>query len=416
MGAVMNRLWAYARLAWQMGAYGLLGAFRLVLLHALYEHMAPRLGYLTAHRAIANDLPCGRPECDFSVYWPAGRLALEHAFVTLYSPQLFSQAASAMLLPGSQLETFFYPPTMLLPVALISRLPFEIGFFVWSLGLALAAVLLLRAGRLPWLVIVATLLSPAALLDLQLGQVNIAGDALFLAGLSLTAQRPWLGGSLTGLLACKPQIGLLAPVVFLAQRNWRQLGAFFLVVVLLCALVTLVFGFSVWGAYFTLGRSEEARMLSLPFHPLSNEGWGVSVFWMLRSMHASLHVAFILQASVSLCAAAICYWLWRYAGVGVAALIELTVFLSLLATPFGYCGEMVAYSAVLAAAAARRGWRIGMLDALLWLWPGICLFVSVQTGILVTPLVVLLAVARTWYRAGLPVPYFPGRVTVLPGS
>ncbi len=55
-----------------------------------------------------------------------------------------------------------------------------------------------------------------------------------------------------------------------------------------------------------------------------------------------------------------------------------------------------------------------MLDALLWLWPGICLFVSVQTGILVTPLVVLLAVARTWYRAGLPVPHLPRKAAVLP--
>ena len=75
----------------------MLAAFSLVIIFAFYRHMAPRFSYLTAGRAIADDPPCGRPECDFSVFWPAGRLAREHAYTALYTPQIFTKMASAML-------------------------------------------------------------------------------------------------------------------------------------------------------------------------------------------------------------------------------------------------------------------------------------------------------------------------------
>ena len=60
---------------------------------------------------------------------------------------------------------------------------------------------------------------------------------------------------------------------------------------------------------------------------------------------------------------------------------------------------MVAFSLVLAEAARRRGWRIGMLDAVLWLWPGLCLVVSIATVVLLTPVFVLGALVRAALRA-----------------
>jgi alpha-1,2-mannosyltransferase len=139
MGAIWQRVAEYVRVAWWMANYALLAAFWLTMIDAFYDHMAPRLSYLTAHRAIADDLPCAKPECDFSLFWPAGRLAREHAYTALYTPQIFVKTASAMVLPGSRLVTFFYPPHMLLPAALISHLPFEWGYFVWTFGMVLIA-------------------------------------------------------------------------------------------------------------------------------------------------------------------------------------------------------------------------------------------------------------------------------------
>ncbi|WP_284258135.1 hypothetical protein [Acidocella aquatica] len=45
---------------------------------------------------------------------------------------------------------------------------------------------------------------------------------------------------------------------------------------------------------------------------------------------------------------------------------------------------------------------------------GLCPMVVSRTGFLLTPLVVTLALARTWYRAGLPLPHLPRRAAVLP--
>jgi len=52
----------------------------------------------------------------------------------------------------------------------------------------------------------------------------------------------------------------------------------------------------------------------------------------------------------------------------------------------------------LAALAARRGWRIDVLDALLFLWPAFCPIVFMRTGVLLTPAVVAVAAARVFWR------------------
>jgi hypothetical protein len=87
--------------------------------------------------------------------------------------------------------------------------------------------------------------------------------------------------------------------------------------------------------------------------------------------------------------------LWQRPEIDRLDRMALTVFLSLLVTPYGYAHDMVGYSIALAALAHRRGWRINILDALLWLWPtfsGV-----VDPGIVLTPGVIALAAARTWF-------------------
>ena len=53
-----------------------------------------------------------------------------------------------------------------------------------------------------------------------------------------------------GLLTVKPQLGLLVPVLLIAQGNWRTFFAAAATALVLAALSVLVYGAEAWQAYF----------------------------------------------------------------------------------------------------------------------------------------------------------------------
>jgi len=107
----MTRLCAYLRFANRVAGTSLLIAFWSVLVVAFVHHMVPRLNYL-AGAPIAPDKPCGRPQCDFSVFWPAGILSAHKAFAVIYTPDLFVAAAKTLLLPRIPSRLFSILPLL----------------------------------------------------------------------------------------------------------------------------------------------------------------------------------------------------------------------------------------------------------------------------------------------------------------
>jgi hypothetical protein len=404
--------WVDGRFA-SYAAYTILALVWLPILQVFAGNMAPRLNGFFSARPIANTPPCDSPQCDFSAFWPAGRLARAHDYVTLYHPDLFLAFRQHVLFAGANRLSWFYPPPSLLPAMGISFLPFETGFIVWVALLILLAVLALRAAGLSWPVVLLGLLSPAALWDIQLGQLGLITGALLVAGLLLAPRTPRPAGALLGLLIIKPQAALLLPVVFLAARAWRVIAAAMLTLLVTLLAVWALLGGQVWVQYFTAGRETTQAVLKAALYPHGYATFGVSVFWMARSLGGGLAISYALQAVAALAASVLAWRIWRRP-VPVLDRMALTVFLSLLATPYGYTDDMVGWSVALAALAERRGWRISLLDALFWLWPALCPIVTNKTGILFTPIIVALAVLRTWHRAGLGLPHLPGRAAVLP--
>jgi hypothetical protein len=208
----------------------------------------------------------------------------------------------------------------------------------------------------------------------------------------------------------------MVPAALLGTRSWRGAAGLILGCVALVLLTLAVFGWPLWHGYLVNGRHGGETILAAPFVPYFGVGSGVSVFWMLRSLHADLELATAGQVLSTATAMLLVVWIRRRVDVSRLDAMALTVFFSLLATPYGYISDMVAWSIALTALAQARGWRIGMFDALFWLWPMLCPVVSQKTGILCTPLVVAMAVARTWYRAGLPLVHLPRTAPVLPGA
>lgn len=411
VAALSQRLRRYWEIGRQMLACGILIPCWLVLIWLFFKKTSIWIGRLHHLGMTLNDPMCIDSQYDFSMFWSVGKMAAAHNYVNIYNPSTFSLwrhlhlCANAVQLPWINL------PPALLPSYAISFLPFKLGLVVWLLSSIVGTVILLRWAKLSWFVVVAGLLSPAALFCLEKSQFGVMMDVFFIAMLVRSDDRPRLAGSVLGLLILKPQAALLAPFILLAKKNWQAIfaAAAMVIFILICTIV--IFGVPVWQAYWQIGRHVENQVLTANSH--TYELFGVSVFWMLRSLGAGIEISLLLQG-VSFCfAAALVWYIWRRVEISRTDRLALTVFLSLLATPYGYTHDMVGYSVALACLAERRGWRIDLLDVLFWLWPIACSIVTKDTGILLTPVVVGLAIIRTWVRADLGIPRLPLWLTPL---
>ena len=76
--------------------------------------------------------------------------------------------------------------------------------------------------------------------------------------------------------------------------------------------------------------------------------------------------------------------------------MALTLLLSLFLTPYGFSSDLVGYSLALALLAEVRGWRVSLLDGILWLWPGFIILGAAVTGVELTPLFVAAASILAW--------------------
>lgn len=386
--------------AWQILLWVIFGFFALIWLRLFCSDFLPRFGHL-AGVPIGPDAPCLNPECDFAAFWPAGLLARSGNFLHIYDPYLFQTFQRKMLYPHTTSNPFLYPPFTLLSVATVSWLPFETAFFVWTGTLLAGAVFCLRYVGVSWRVIAFGIVCPAALWSTLMGQLSVLVGSILIAGWSTSKRMPVFAGSLMGLLACKPQAGLLIPFVLLIQKNYRSLIWFFSVVFALFLLSVIMFGPDAWLAYYKFGKPASIHFLTSPFVAFESYGGGISVFWMMRSLGADVYLSFAIQSISLIAAIFFCFKVWRDRTVCLQFQVTTAVLLSLLASPYGYINDMFAGSVMLAVLAERRGWKLYASDVIFWLWPVFCNATTLKSGILFTPLVVIFSLWRISREAGM---------------
>ena len=66
---------------------------------------------------------------------------------------------------------------------------------------------------------------PAVFINIGHGQNGFLTAALLGGALHWLDRKPWLAGILIGLLAYKPQFGVLIPIALLAGQRWTTIGA-----------------------------------------------------------------------------------------------------------------------------------------------------------------------------------------------
>ncbi len=318
----------------------------------------------------------GRPlGTDYSNVYAAGTYVLDGEPTAPFDPRL--QYAREQTIFGAHTDFFgwHYPPFFLGLAALLALMPYALSLLLWQ-GVTLAlyvfsirSILFDRVKGDPlWLLL--ALAFPGVIVCLGQGHNGFLTAALFGAALVMLEERPILAGVLIGLIAYKPQFGLLLPLVLAASGRWRVFAAAAATVGVLALMVTLAFGADVWTAFLASTKFTRIAVLEE-----GQTGWYKiqSVFSWVRMWGGGVDLAYAVQAAVTLAVAASLVWLWR----GKAAFpLKAAGLLSgtLLATPYSLDYDLMLLApaiAFLAADGFARGfapWEKTILAAL-WIVP-----------------------------------------------
>ena len=363
------------------GSWLTLGRARLWALAVLVAS-AGGLVLLVATSDGLNDYQ-GRPlGTDFSNVYAAGTYVLEGKPAAPFDPRLQHAREREIFGDKTPFYGWHYPPLFLFIAAALALLPYQLALIVWQ-GATLALYLFsirmivslspspLREGstrevrrggghaemhrptptpspqgggelRSLWLLF--ALAFPAVFVNLGHGHNGFLTAALFALALLQLDRKPVIAGILFGLVAYKPQFGLLIPLVLGATGRWRAFFAAAVTVAALAAVTTLVFGPDTWRAFFAFAEYTRAIVLET-----GETGWHKiqSVFSWARMWGAPVPLAYAIQGAVTLAVAAALVWLWRSSAsfaLKAAALCLATI----LATPYSLDYDLMLLAPALA--------------------------------------------------------------------
>jgi len=354
----------------------------------------------------------GRPlGTDFANVYAAGTYVLDGEAAKAFDPRQQYAREQAIFGEATPFYGWHYPPFFLGVAALLAAMPYWLALLVWQ-GVTLALYVfvirktllipplkgegvsarraesggVIRADRNApppgslrsppspasgggisgmWLLL--ALAFPAVFINLGHGHNGFLTAALLGGALIALEPRPWLSGVLIGLLAYKPQFGLIIPLALAAGGHWRAFAAAALTVAALTLAVTLAFGADVWTAFLAFTKFTRTVVLEQ-----GDTGWHKiqSVFAIVRMWGGGIALAYAAQAAMTLAVAAALAWLWHSRAafpLKAAALLIGTV----LATPYVLDYDLMLLApaiAFLAADGMARGFAPYEKTALAALW------------------------------------------------
>jgi hypothetical protein len=244
-------------------------------------------------------------EIDFCWIWVSGKLAASSDPSRIYDHSVLTAAQNIFYHPGECffLHEYVYPPTFLFLTYLLGFMTYLTAFAVW-----VVVTLILYSTTVYTIIsrpaaIIAALTSAATLKNIQRGHAGFVIAALFGLSLVFMERRPWVSGIFLGLLSCKPQYGVLVPLVLLVSRNWRALASATVTSVAFGVAGGVAFGFQGWPSFIDslidrnagLNPDEQVELLLQ------------SMFGLLHWMGASARISWAVHSTVAaLVAVAVC--------------------------------------------------------------------------------------------------------------
>jgi Glycosyltransferase family 87 len=347
-----------------------------------------------------NGQPIGT---DFSNVYAAGTLTWQGRSADAYEPAL-QHAAEKVVFDGREVPFYgwHYPPFFFAIAFLVAAVPYAWGLAIW-LGASFAAYLAAIRAILPrreTLLVAAAF--PAVFVNVGHGHNGFLTAALLGGALHWLDRRPWLAGVLIGMLAYKPQFGVLIPIALVAGGRWRTIGAATATVAALVAISFALLGSGIWHAFADSMNFTQTVVLEQ-----GGTGWQKiqSIFSAVRAWGASVPIAYAAQATLFAALAATLAWLWHSDAAFELKAAALALG-SLLATPYVLDYDLVVL-AVAIAFFARHGLRHGFRDfeisllAAAWIVPLLSRSVAGATFIPLGLLVELTLYAFVLRRAAL---------------
>ena len=294
---------------------------------------------------------------DFSNVYAAGLLVREGKPGDAYDPHAQHAAEQRVFGPETPFFGWHYPPFFLMVAAALAALSYPSALLGW-IALTLPAYLAVIHSILPRReTLLAAAAFPAVIVNIGHGQNGFLTAALLGGALMLLDRRPALAGVLIGLLAYKPQFGVLIPLVLLVTWRWRTIVAAMVTVVGLIIASWLALGGEVFKAF--AGSAEFSRVVVLE---AGGTGWEKiqSIFSAVRSFGGSVGLAYAAQGALLLGIAVSLTWLWRSRAAYELQAAALAI-ACLLATPYVLDYDLVVL-AVAIAFLVRHGLAKGFGD------------------------------------------------------
>ena len=274
-----------------------------------------------------NNKPLGT---DFSNVYAAGMLASNGKPDVAYDWPSEHAVEKAIFGRDVPFYGWHYPPQFLLVAAILALVPYGWALALWMATTLSAYIAIIRVILPQPTAVLVALAYPAVFVNLLHGQNGFINTALLGGALLLLDRRPITSGVLIGLLAYKPQFGVLIPLMLLATARWTVLAAASATVLAACTVTLSMFGTKVWVAFAastTLTRHVVLEAGSIGWEKMQ------SIFSAVRMWGGGVDLAYMAQGALALGVAAGLIWLWRSEAAVDLKASALAV-AALIATPY----------------------------------------------------------------------------------
>jgi hypothetical protein len=266
---------------------------------------------------------------DFIGFWNAAHRVRHGDIAAIYDPDTWHRILSTTTGPVS-ISWFVYPPFTLFGLWPLGNATYNEAVLTWSLVplafyFALIVLLAKRSGlgaganpacennwsRTQAYAVLIAFSLPFLSANLFSGQTGAIIAVFFLGAAYFWTTRPILAGICVGLLAIKPQMGLLMPLALIASGQWRVVAAAATTVLSLIILSTIWLGAAIWTDYLRMsqmfghfvGRGyDQIKQLALsPYVSLQGAGMPTTLAGLLQVVVSVAVLTVIIRT----------FWQWR---------------------------------------------------------------------------------------------------------